>query len=477
MRKEFSFTGVMLLVLLFAGMCWAKPVKNGSGSGDVDPSSRISVSDAGDPQWALLFYLAADNEQEAYADATIAQLMAGTSLVPNHPRILVLLDRLSTAGTEVFEIDDGKIVNQASYPEQDTADGAVLGNFVTEGLKRMEQEKIAVVVKSEGLSWRGIGRDNTHDDQLDDQLMPTGELAEALKRSMEETGKDIDLLVLEGSIMAFIEVVYELRDTAPVLLATQSKIQPDGLPWQMVIEDLGAAPDLTAEKLGVTITDDHITYYADKGNNGVPKFDTSINFAAMTVYDMSHVDDVLDAHKHWAATTWPLFDEIYNILPHARDLSEVGGFGEITDFDYQFDIKTFMVESLRLIDEAGLSFAGLDDMEAAVADYLDAQDKLIIYERSPEDGFKQKAANGLSIWYPPTWNKYYTSDESDEVFGSTMFYADSDIGLDWVGDSNWIEYLFEYFDRADANLAGNGPEGDEPPKKGVFEKIDRIETF
>ena len=84
-----------------------------------------------------------------------------------------------------------------------------------------------------------------------------------------------------------------------------------------------------------------------------------------------------------------------------------------------------------------------------------------------DDGFKLNAAHGLSIWYPPTWNKYDTSDENSLVFGSLMFYPDPAIGLDWLDDSTWLNYLFEYFDRADANLEGYGPDGDEPPKKGV----------
>jgi hypothetical protein len=229
---------------------------------------------------------------------------------------------------------------------------------------------------------------------------------------------------------------------------------------------------MPSEVLGITIADDYLEYYSDKGNNGVPRFDTSTNFAALTVFDLSHMDDVLDAHRAWAEVTWLLFDEIYNVLPHARDLSDVGGFGEITEFDYDFDIKTFMVESLRLIDEAGLSFPELNE---AVNAYLAEQDKLVVYERSPADGFKLKAATGISIWYPPTWNKYETRDENAEVFGSTLYYEDPEIGLDWVDDSNWTTYLFEYFDRADANLAGNGPDGDEPPKPGVFRKLDPVD--
>ena len=415
-------------------------------------------------EWTLIFYFAADNDQEAYADATIDQLLAGTAQVENHPQILVFIDRLSEDGTKVFEVVDGAQILLSGYGEKNSADGDVLQEFATYALNLAEHDKVAFVMKSEGLGWRGIGRDNTQPPGVDDQLMSTGDLAEALIGAQEEANKQVDLLVLEGSIMAFIEVVYELRDAAAFLLATQSKIQPDGIPWEMIIKDLGTAPGMGSKELGMTIIDDHLEYYSDKGNNGVRNLDTSINFAAMTLFDLSYIEAVLAKHIIWADTTSELFDEIYNILPHARDLSDIGGFGEITDFDFDFDIETFMSESLRLIDEAGLHFA---ELNTAVEEYLDAQGELIVYERNPDDGFKLKAAHGLSIWYPPTWNKYDTRDENSEVFGSLMFYPDPAIGLDWLNDSTWLNYLFEYFDRADANLEGHGPDGDEPPKKGV----------
>ena len=435
-------------------------------------SVAAEVAPTEDAHWTLIYYLAADNDQESYADITIAKLLTGTAEVENHPQILVLQDRQSAPGIEVFEVSNGVALPLESYEEKNTADGAVLQDFATYALNIARYEKIALVIKSEGLAWRGIGRDNTHDEGLDDQLMSNGALAEALEAAQAASGKDIDLLVLEGSNMAFMEVIYELRNTAQLLLASQSKIQPDGLPWELVIGNLGITPGMTGEELGIAIIDDFRTYYADKGNDGNPHYDTSIDFAALTLFDMTHINNVLYVHRAWAETTWLLMDDLYNILPHARDLAEVGGLGEVTDFDYNFDIKTFMIESLRLIEEAGLSYP---DLNAAVDAYMAEHDKLILYEQNPSDGFKLKAATGLSIWYPPTWSKYETRDENDEVFGSTMYYEDPEIGLDWTADSNWTTYLFEYFDRADANLAGNGLDSEEPPKKGVFDKIETIE--
>jgi hypothetical protein len=425
---------------------------------DRDPDSASSPA-----TWTLVYYLAADNEQEAYAQATIDQLVAATAKVENHPQVIVLIDRLSVPGTEVFEIAGGAVVPLESYPEQVTSSGAVLKDFATYALELAAHDNVAFVIKSEGFSWRGIGRDNTHDPESPDTLMSTGELNDALVAAQAATGKSVEILVLEGSIMAFIEVVHELRGAAPILLASQSKIQPAGIPWSLVIDDLGGSPEMGGEELAVAIVDDHFAFYSDKGNNGDPGADTSINFAAMTAFDMTHVGDLVDAHVQWAGVLYPLFDEVYNLLPHARDLSEVGGYGGVTDADFQFDMRTFMVEGLRLIEEAGKSFP---ELNAAVDTYLAVQDQLILHEQHP---LKLHSANGLSIWYPPTWNQYDTRDGSEESFGSTMYYEDPAIGLDWVTDSNWVTYLLEYFDRADANLAGNGPGGDEPPKKGVID--------
>jgi hypothetical protein len=414
--------------------------------------------------WTLLFYLAADNEQESYADATLKQLMTATAADGSHPQVVVLVDRLSSTGTEIFEVAGGQKVPIQSAPEQVTSSGAVLEQFATLGLARATGGQVAFVIKSEGLAWRGIGRDNTHAADSPDTLMPVGDLAGALTAAQTATGKSIDLLVLEGSIMAFIEVIHELRAAVPVLAASQSKIQPDGVPWARVIGDLDNASSMTSVELARAVADNHVESYADNGNKGAPAGSTSMDFASMTIFDMSQVPAVKEAHGVWAATTWALLDEIYNLLPHARDLSDVGGWGEITDCDYQSDIETFMTEGLRLIGEAGLSFPTL---KAAVEAYLAAQDRLVLYHRKPSDGSKLKAANGLSIWYPPTWNQYDTRDASDEVFGSTMYYEDPTIGLDWVTDSNWTAYLIEYFDRGKASLSGSG--ADEPPKPGAHD--------
>ena len=140
MKRLTGFAGAILLVFLVTGICWATPVKGVRTAGDeaVIQGNEPAGQEA---QWTLLYYLAADNEQEAYADATIAQLLAGTAATANHPQILVLIDRLSVPGTEVFEVAGGKMIPLQSLTEQNTADGAVLQDFATAALAMADHDQ------------------------------------------------------------------------------------------------------------------------------------------------------------------------------------------------------------------------------------------------------------------------------------------------------------------------------------------------
>ena len=409
---------------------------HGQGDGDSGPIVAEPSS------WSLFFYLAIDNELEAAGDLSLANMLEATADLEYHPRILVLVDRLSTEGTEVFEIVGGEQVMVASYDEQVSSDPALLQNFVTMALFDFASDMNALIIKSEGFSWRGTCRDNTHPGQDTDTLMSNGGVAEAVIAAQVATGNPLDMLLLEASCMGFIEVVYELRDVVDLLLTTETKIQPNGgIPWPMILKDMAQDGDISPVDLGAVISDDHRDYWEDRGNHGVPAADTYADFASMSVLDMTKMEPVFSTYNAYCETIVPLFEELRNVLPHARDLSEIGGYGSITDFDYQHDIVAFQDAALMLIDQKGLTYP---ELAAAIANYQAAYYDMVLYNVYAEK-FHDKT-QGLSIWYPPTYNKYDTTDPVGDVsFGSTIFYEDADIALDWIADSNWLWYLDEYF--------------------------------
>lgn len=429
--------------------------KKKAGQGDNNPSQPGENPEpvVTEPSsWSLFFYLAVDNELEAAGDLSLANIFEATAGLEHHPRILVLVDRLSTPGTEVFEIAGGQKAMVATFDEQVTSDPAVLQEFVAMALSSYASEMNALVIKSEGFSWRGTCRDNTHPGEELDTLMSNGGVAEALIAAQAAADTSLDMLVMEASCMGFIEVIHELRDAVDLLLTSETKIQPNGgIPWPMIIGDMAVDGDISPLDLGVAISDNHRDYWEDKGNQGDPAADTHADFASMSVLDMTKLGPVIASYNAYCEAIVPLFEELRNVLPHARDLSEIGGYGGITDSDFQHDIVTFQNAALMLIEQKGLSYPGL---AAAIAAYQEAHYNVVLYNVYP-DKYHDKT-QGLSIWYPPTYNKYDTTDPvGDVVFGSTIFYEDPDIALDWIVDSKWLWYLDEYF-RANYN-AGDQP--------------------
>ncbi len=427
-------------------------------SDDDDNNPPDELRDPDDYDWSFFFYIAVDNELEGAGALTVDRMLEATAALEDHARIIVLIDVLTEPGTEVFEIVGGEAVPVASYDEQNSSDPAVLEDFIILCLEDFASDQNAVIVKSEGFGWRGICRENTHPEGEVDTLMPPGGIAEALIEAQAATERNVDMLLLEGSSMALIEVVYELRDAADLLLAPQTKIQFEGIPWFMIVEDLAAAEALDPLELAILISDDHRDYWADKGNNGVPGEDISANFASMSTFDLSEASNVLEAHNDYCEVIVPLFPELHNLLPHARDLADIGGYGEITDYDYIFDIVRFQEASLMLIENRGDEYP---ELEAAINDYWDAHYAMVLHEFHA-DKYHDRP-NGMCIWYPPTYNKYITWDPvGDVTFGSTLIYHDESIGLDWVDDSNWLWYLDEYY-RATYNYYSNDDPG--PPDR------------
>jgi hypothetical protein len=388
-----------------------------------------------EPVWTILLYLAADNDSESGAEFTLSELEAATAGVERHGSIVALVDRFSVEGTEVLEIRGGERRLIAQFDEQDTSDPSVLEEFVASAMQAYPNQRTMLVIKSEGFGWRGIGRDNTQAEGAADGLMTYEGIATAL------AGRQIDLLVLEGNNTAMIEAAYELRDAAGFLVATQTKIQPDGFPYRMSVEDLLRDPALASPPaLAIALVENHIEYYGEQGNGGDPAADTSQNFATMSAFDLSRIEAVVGAHAAFAEVTMGLFGDLYNLLPHARDRSMVGTYGSTTDADYTSDIGAFMNSVQELLDERGVAYPELD---RAIETFWATYQQALIVELHAEK--YRWVPHGLSIWYPPSPNRFDTPEKEDAPFGSDMDYLDPGIGLDFVGDSIWPEYLSAYF--------------------------------
>ena len=176
-------------------------------------------------EWTLLVYYAGDNDLENDIEKTLSAL---EHVEGNKVQVVVMVDELSAGGIKVHEINGSEYTTE-TFPEANTANPATIEWFVTKyGMSEYTYEKTMLIIKGYGFSWRGVCLDETNGNQI----MPFDGLADALR------DKGIDLLMFDAERMSMLEIAYNLRDTADYMIATQSIIPNDGIPYDLFLAKL-----------------------------------------------------------------------------------------------------------------------------------------------------------------------------------------------------------------------------------------------
>lgn len=123
-------------------------------------------------------------------------------------------------------------------------DSATLADFLEWGMKNYPAKHTMLVIGDHGKGYQGTGFDYLHKDVLDLQ-----EFKQGLK------GHQPDVLVMDACEMGAVEVAYQLRDSARVLVASEEIIGTVGLPHKDFLGHLIANPKLTPQQLGRDLVD------------------------------------------------------------------------------------------------------------------------------------------------------------------------------------------------------------------------------
>lgn len=108
---------------------------------------------------------------------------------------------------------------------------------------------------------RGIAYDDHARDFLDNL-----ELKGVLQRVTASLGRPLDLLGMDACLMSMAEVLYELRDTAQVSVASEQTEPGDGWPYDKVLLALAATPAMTAQELGKVVVQKYLAAYGARSN-------------------------------------------------------------------------------------------------------------------------------------------------------------------------------------------------------------------
>ena len=253
---------------------------------------------------------------------------------------------------------------------------------------------------------RGIAYDDGSQDCLDNK-----ELKDAVAYMQKCIGdRKVDVIGMDACLMTMLEVAYQIRDHAHILVGSEEVEPGDGWPYDSILAELARSPEMSGSALGETIVNAYIASY-DKG----APFSPSVTQAAV---DLTKLGDITQAVDDLAS-------QLLSRLKDNQTQTDIYRAWRRTTRFYE----NFYMDLYQFADNLGemTNETAIQDACTAITQTIDGKgaDSPIIAERHL--GENLRAVRGLSIYMPPFRNP------SD-------FYGE----LDFANQTHWAEFLSAY---------------------------------
>ena len=288
--------------------------------------------------WTVLVYLAGDNDLDGAGVVDLGEMKrVGSNARVN---MVAQFDRAGkNAATKRYFLRKGTTLAKdvvASLGETNMGDPNVLQDFLAWGAKNYPAQRYMVVIWNHGAGWddeniyrsvrRGLKRNVAYkksavgetvrgaagavpmarvramskrpfkralfsttiqqavqkraiafDDQAED-FLDNIELKRVLTAAKKTFGGKIDVLGMDACLMNMVEVAYQVRNTAQVLVGSQEVEPADGWPYHTVLRELTRKPDVTPAEVANVIVARYLASY--KPNEGVTQ--SALDLSAST---------------------------------------------------------------------------------------------------------------------------------------------------------------------------------------------------
>src|SRR6266545_2895458 len=301
------------------------------------PRSSAQVHHRGPAKWLVLAYMAGDNDLAGAAIDDINEMEAIGSR-PGEVEVVAQVDHASGydatnprwRGTRRYHIEQGKDRRRiqsrllAELGETNTGDPKVLEEFLDFGVSSYPAQACALILWNHGSGFyvppemlakagaasrrelvsratprlhrtlfhttrerllqldpqrRGIAYDDRSGDCLDNQ-----ELKRVLGTAHELLGRKVDLVGMDACLMTMLEVAYQIRDHAQILVGSEEVEPGAGWPYDTVLRDLSARPAMTGRDLATAVVRRYVDSYRQSGMD-----------VTQSAIDLSKLDPLVDA--------------------------------------------------------------------------------------------------------------------------------------------------------------------------------------
>ena len=415
--------------------------------------------------WTVMVYLAGDNNLDSAGVIDLKEMKSVGST--EDLNLVAQFDRSTGKGqTRRFYLRKGTALDKdvvANLGETNTGDPKVLQDFLTWGAKTYPAELYMVVIWNHGAGWddeniyRSLGkglkravaykgetvalgggkrplpvshvravtrrpfkralfastihagvqsRAIAFDDDAQD-FLDNIEMKRVLTAVKKPFGGKIAVLGMDACLMSMVEVGYQVRNTAEVMVGSQEVEPGDGWPYDTVLKALASQPAMTSKEVGKLIVDRYLASY--KASDGVTQ--AALDLSASTKLEGA-IDTLAAALLKGTSDQQTLF-----AMMRARRSVQMFDTKDYIDLLHYCRLLRKLTADARIL-------AGCDAVERqGVPSFVLAA------------GFKgagQANSNGVSIYFP-----------QDDI---SPLYAK----LDFARNNKWNEFLRKYLDALSA---------------------------
>lgn len=402
--------------------------------------------------WTILAYLAGDNDLEGALLGDLRE-MERVGSRPGSVEILAQVDRArgqdtsdgNWTGTRRYYVTRSQNPKRigstllADLGPTNTGDPRVLDDFVAFGAKRYPARATMLLLSNHGSGFwvppdmlsdkprrlaragrglrhgffhptrvwllspeadRGIAYDDGSRDCLDNR-----ELKQVVAHAHRVLGRPVDVVGMDACLMTMLEVAYQLRDHARILVGSEEVEPGAGWPHAAILGDLVARPAMTGRDLATAI----VLRYAESYGFGGPDITQS-------AIDLGKLDDLVGAVDALAgALLGALPDDGLEIALYRAWRRTLRFFD-----DLYVDLHHFAVNLAAATTRRDVRQAAIEVQRA-----IEAEGGPIIAER--HGGRRMAPARGLSIYFP-------------QFRDASVFYRE----LDFTRRTRWADFLDAY---------------------------------
>lgn len=226
-------------------------------SGCLSPTTPSTK--AGD--WTVMVFMNGDNDlaQDAWQDLNSMEMVGSTERV----NVIVQMDTPGEGTYRYFVTRDNNS-SQVTSPVLDSLGNVDMGDyrnlidFVRFCVQNYPASRYALILWNHG---GGFRKKDISFDFSTGNAITIPQLAYALSQIKSLIGKNLDLLGMDACLMAMVEVAYEVRNYANVMVTSEEFVPGEGWDYAGFLQMLVSSPSMGEKELARAIIDTYVDSY------------------------------------------------------------------------------------------------------------------------------------------------------------------------------------------------------------------------